>query len=59
MIHLNYDSVLEITSSDQQNNDVKNSIITYRELTKREGDAYMDALHRIRSENSITRSKGR
>lgn len=50
MIHINYDSVLEITSSDQQ---------TYRELTEGEGEAYRNALHRIRSEESITKTKGR
>jgi hypothetical protein len=43
IIHLNYDSVINTSS---------NSGITYRELTKREGDAYMDALYRIKSEES-------
>ena len=33
--YLNYESVLEITTSDQQNNNVIDSI-TYRELTKSE-----------------------
>jgi hypothetical protein len=41
------------------NNAHSNGSITYRELTKREGHAYMDALHRIRSEDSITKNKGR
>ena len=36
--YLNYVSVLEITTSDQQNNNVIDSI-TYRELTKSEGEA--------------------
>jgi hypothetical protein len=54
IIHLNYDSVLEIISSDQHNNDV-----TYRTLTEREGEVYRNALHRIRSEESMTKSKGR
>jgi hypothetical protein len=59
IIHLNYDSVLQLSSSDQHaNNDVSSSI-TYRELTEREGNAYRDALHRIRNEESITKSKGR
>jgi hypothetical protein len=58
LIHLNYESVLEITISDQQNNDVRDSI-TYCELTKSEGEAYRNALHRIRSEESITKTKGR
>jgi hypothetical protein len=48
-----------MTSSDQHaNNDVSSSI-TYRELTEREGNAYRDALHRIRNEESITKTKGR
>ena len=61
IIHLNYDSVIQVNVSDSYTNDNihSNSSITYRELTKREGDAYMDALHRIRSEDSITKSKGR
>jgi hypothetical protein len=52
IIHLNYGSVIQV-------NVHSNSSITYRELTKREGDAYMDALHRIKSEESITKSKGK
>jgi hypothetical protein len=61
IIHLNYDSVIQVNVFDlhTDNNVNSNSSITYRELTKREGDAYMDALHRIRSEDSITKSKGR
>jgi transcription elongation factor Elf1 len=61
IIHLNYDSVIQVSISDPHvRNDVSSSSsITYRELTKREGDAYRDALYRIRSENSITKSKGR
>jgi hypothetical protein len=61
MIHLNYDSVLQVnvSGSHTDNNVHSNSSITYRELTKREGDAYMDALYRIKSEDSITKSKGR
>ncbi len=54
MIYLNYDSVLEIISSYRHNNDA-----TYRELTEREGEAYRNALHRIRSEESMTKSKDR
>jgi hypothetical protein len=54
MIYLNYDSVLEIISSYRHNNDA-----TYRELTECEGEAYRNALHRIRSEESMTKSKGR
>jgi hypothetical protein len=61
IIHLNYDSVIQVNVSGSctDNNVHSNSSITYRELTKREGDAYMDALHRIKSEDSITKSKGR
>ena len=51
MIHINYDSVLEITRSDKQNRN------TYRELTEGEGEAYRNALHRIRSEESMTNTK--
>ena len=53
MIHINYDSVLEITNSDKQD------IVTYRELTESEAEAYRNALHRIRSEESITKTKGK
>jgi hypothetical protein len=61
IIHLNYDSVIQVDISDSHtdNNVRSNSSITYRELMKGEGDAYMDALHRIKSEDSITKSKGR
>jgi hypothetical protein len=60
MIHLNYYSVIQVGSSDPHaSNGVSSSSITYRELTRREADAYRDALHRIRSEDSITKSKGR
>jgi hypothetical protein len=61
MIHLNYESVIQVNvSGSHTDNDISSSSgITYRELTKREGDAYRDALHRIRSEDSITKSEGR
>jgi hypothetical protein len=61
IIHLNYHSVIQVNVSGlhTDNNIHSNSSITYRELTKREGDAYMDALHRIKSEESITKSKGK
>ena len=61
IIHLNYDSVIQVNVSGSYTNGNihSNSSITYRELTKREGDAYKDALHRIRTEESITKSKGR
>ena len=60
IIHLNYDSVqVNVYGSHTDNNVRSNSSITYRELTKMEGDAYMDALHRIKSEDSITKSKGK
>jgi hypothetical protein len=61
IIHLNYDSVIQVNVSGSyaDNNVHSNSSISYRELTKREGDAYRDALHRIRSEDSIIKSKGR
>ena len=60
MIHLNYDSVIQVNASDSHtDNDVSDSSVTYRELTNRERDAYSDALYRIRNEESITKSKGR
>ena len=59
IIHLNYDSVIEITISDRDKNSDAQHSVTYRELTQREGDAYRNALHRIRNEESITKSKGR
>jgi hypothetical protein len=61
IIHLNYGSVIQVNVSGSytHKNVHSNSSITYRELTKREGDAYMDALHRIKSEESITKSKGK
>jgi hypothetical protein len=34
IIHINYDSVLKIASSDQDKNNDVSSSITYRELTK-------------------------
>jgi hypothetical protein len=59
IIHLNYDSVIQVSSSDPHtDNEVSSSSITYRGLTKREVDAYIDALHRIRTEESMTKSKG-
>ncbi|MFL6371266.1 MAG: hypothetical protein ACJ72F_10610 [Nitrososphaeraceae archaeon] len=61
MIHINYASVIQmdVSGSHTDNNVHSNSSLTYRELTKSEGDAYMDALHRIKSEDSITKNKGR
>jgi hypothetical protein len=60
IIHLNYDSVIQVSISDPHtNHDVSSNSVTYRELTKRERDAYSDALYRIRSEDSMTKSKGR
>ena len=61
IIHVNYDSVIQVSISDPHtdNNIHSNIGVTYRELTKREGDAYREALYRIRSEDSITKSKGR
>jgi hypothetical protein len=53
IIHINYDSVLEISNSHKQDS------VTYRELTESEGEAYRNALHRIRSEESITKTKGK
>jgi hypothetical protein len=35
------------------------SSVSYRELTKREADAYADALYRIKTEESVSKSKGR
>jgi hypothetical protein len=59
IIYLNYDSVLEVTTSDQDKNNGVSSSITYRQLTEREGSAYRNTLHRIRNEESITKNKGR
>ena len=60
MIRLNYDSVLQVIASDSHtDNNVSGSSVTYRELTKREGNAYSDALYRIRTEESMTKSKGK
>ena len=63
IVNLNYDSVLLLTDSNHRNenkttssSDDNNS--NYRDLTKREIDAYRNALHRIRNEESITKSKG-
>jgi hypothetical protein len=60
LIYLNYYSVIQVSSPQSDiDNDVSSSSITYRELTKREADAYIDALYRIKREDSITKSKGR
>ena len=61
IVYLNYDSVLLLTSSDHHNGNKSNSSSnnTYRDLTKREINAYRNALRRIRTEESITKSKGR
>jgi hypothetical protein len=60
LIYLNYNSVIQVSRSQSHiDNDVSNSSITYRELTRREADAYIDALYCIKSEDSITKSKGR
>jgi hypothetical protein len=59
LIHFNYDSVIQAITHGPHTSNVASSSITYHELTKREGDAYRDALYRIRSEDSITKSKGR
>jgi hypothetical protein len=66
IVHLNYDSVLELfptshNEEEESNNNTNvsgGSIVTYRELTQRERDAYFDALYRIKNEESI-KSKGR
>ena len=61
IVHLNYDSVLVLTDSNCHNGNKSNSSgnNTYRDLTKREIDAYRNALRRIRNEESITKNKGR
>jgi hypothetical protein len=62
IFHLNYDSVLLLTDSNHHNgksnssSDVNNR--NYRDLTKREINAYTNALRRIRT-RSMTKSKGR
>jgi hypothetical protein len=60
MIHINYDSVIQVNTSDSHtDNSSSISSVTYRELTKRERDAYSDALYRIKTEESITKNKRR
>jgi hypothetical protein len=64
IFHLKYHSVLLLTNSNHHHNGNKSNINSddnnnYRDLTKRELDAYRNALHRIRNEESITKSKGR
>jgi len=64
IFRLNYDSVLLLTDSNHHNGNKSNSSSidnnsNYRDLTKREIDAYRSALRRIRNEDSITKSKGR
>ncbi|MGA9170081.1 MAG: hypothetical protein WCF03_13910 [Nitrososphaeraceae archaeon] len=61
IFHLNYDSVLALTGynhhSEKSNSSINNN--TYRDLTKIEIDAYRNALRRIWTQESITKSKGR
>ena len=59
MIHLNYKSVIEERISNSHTDHASSSGITFRELTKRERYAYSDALYRLRTEESTTKSKGR
>ena len=61
IVHLNYDSVLILTDSNHNKGNKLNSSINnnYRDLTKREIDAYGNALRRIRNEESITKNKER
>jgi hypothetical protein len=59
MIHLNYGSVIQVSSPDSHKSNDVSSSITYRELTKKRGNAYRGDLYRIRSEDSITNSRGR
>jgi hypothetical protein len=47
------------SSNSHTTNGANSSSVTYRELTQREGYAYSDALHRMRTEESITKRKGR
>lgn len=52
MIHLNCDSVIQGSVSDSHtDNDVSSSSVTYGKLTKREGDAYGDALSYVKRIN--------
>jgi hypothetical protein len=53
IIQLNYDSILLLQNGNNS------SSISHRDLTKRELNAYRNALYRIKSEESITKSKGR
>lgn len=62
IVHLSYDSVLILTNSNHHNGNKSNSRSNdnnYRDLTKRELNAYRNALYRIRTEESMTKSKGR
>jgi hypothetical protein len=64
IVHLNYDSVLLLKDSNHRNENKTTSSsddnnCNYRELTKREIDACRNALRRIRTEESMTKSKGR
>jgi hypothetical protein len=60
IVQLNYDSVLILSSNHRNGNKANSSIDNnYRDLTKREINAYRNALRRIRTEESITKNKGR
>lgn len=64
IVHLNYDSVLLLKDSNHHNGNKSNSSSddnnsNYRDLTKREIDAYRNALRHIRTEESMTKSKGK
>jgi hypothetical protein len=56
LFHLSYDPVPLLTGSNHRKASNNNN---YRDMTKREINAYRNALHRIRIEESMTKSKGR
>jgi hypothetical protein len=59
MIYLNYESVIEKSISNSHADGASSSGVTYRELTIREKYVYSDALYRLRTEESKTKSKGK
>jgi hypothetical protein len=59
LIHLNYDSVIQMNNNSNECGNKASSNVTYCDLTERESKAYRNALHRIRNEESITKSKRR
>ena len=59
IIHLNYDSVIQMNNDSDGEGNSAHSNVAYRHLTARESEAYRNTLHRIRNEESVTKNKGR